>query len=77
MPLAEIFALYGQPGYRRIERRVLRRVLQKESRAVISVAGGIVTDVDGKPCPIAKTSVVAGNPTMHQWLLAKLQTRSS
>jgi myo-inositol-1(or 4)-monophosphatase len=39
---------------------------------LIREAGGIVTDLDGNPCPIAHTSVVAGNPAMHEWLLRRL-----
>ena len=44
MPLAEIFSLYGQPGYRAIEKRTLERVLRASQRAVISVGGGIVSE---------------------------------
>jgi XRE family transcriptional regulator, aerobic/anaerobic benzoate catabolism transcriptional regulator len=44
MPLAEIFSLYGQPGYRAIEKRTLERVLRASERAVISVGGGIVSE---------------------------------
>jgi XRE family transcriptional regulator, aerobic/anaerobic benzoate catabolism transcriptional regulator len=44
MPLAEIFSLYGQAGYRAIERRTLERVLQQNDRAVISVGGGVVSE---------------------------------
>jgi XRE family aerobic/anaerobic benzoate catabolism transcriptional regulator len=44
MPLAEIFSLYGQSGYRAIEKRTLERVLQASDRAVISVGGGIVSE---------------------------------
>jgi XRE family aerobic/anaerobic benzoate catabolism transcriptional regulator len=44
MPLAEIFSLYGQPGYRAIEKRTLERVLRASDRAVISVGGGIVSE---------------------------------
>ena len=44
MPLAEIFSLYGQPGYRAIEKRTLERVLGESDRAVISVGGGIVSE---------------------------------
>lgn len=43
MPASEIFALYGQSGYRRIERRTLERVIQAHDRAVISVGGGVVS----------------------------------
>jgi myo-inositol-1(or 4)-monophosphatase len=39
---------------------------------IVREAGGIVTNVEGEPCPVAHTSVVAGNPTMHRWLLEKL-----
>jgi XRE family transcriptional regulator, aerobic/anaerobic benzoate catabolism transcriptional regulator len=44
IPLAEIFSLYGQSGYRAIEKRILQRVLRDGERAVISVAGGIVSE---------------------------------
>jgi XRE family aerobic/anaerobic benzoate catabolism transcriptional regulator len=44
MPLAEIFSLYGQSGYRAIERRTLERVLRASDRAVTSVGGGIVSE---------------------------------
>jgi len=43
MPASELFALYGQTGYRRIEHRVLERVLRDHERAVISVGGGVVS----------------------------------
>lgn len=46
MTLAEIFALYGQSGYRRIERRALERVLDANPRAVIAAGGGIVSEGD-------------------------------
>lgn len=44
IPLAEIFSLYGQSGYRRIEMRTLERVLQSNDRVVISVGGGVVSE---------------------------------
>src|SRR6266849_345683 len=44
MPLAEIFALYGQSGYRAIEKRTLERVLSENERAVLSVGGGVVSE---------------------------------
>lgn len=44
MPLAEIFSLYGQSGYRAVERRTLERVLQQPGRAVLSVGGGVVSE---------------------------------
>src|SRR5467141_378871 len=43
MPLAEIFALYGQSGYRAIEKRTLERVLNENEHAVLSVGGGVVS----------------------------------
>lgn len=46
MTLAEIFALYGQSGYRRIERRALERVLDATPRGVIAAGGGIVSEGD-------------------------------
>jgi myo-inositol-1(or 4)-monophosphatase len=39
---------------------------------LIREAGGIVTNLEGEPCPIAHTGVVAGNPHMHKWLMATM-----
>ena len=44
IPLSEIFSLYGQSGYRAIERRTLERVLRENERAVLSVGGGVVSE---------------------------------
>jgi XRE family aerobic/anaerobic benzoate catabolism transcriptional regulator len=44
IPLGEIFSLYGQSGYRAMERRTLERVIREQQRAVISVGGGVVTE---------------------------------
>jgi XRE family aerobic/anaerobic benzoate catabolism transcriptional regulator len=44
MPQTEIFSLYGQSGYRRIENRTLARVLAEHDRAVLSVGGGVVSE---------------------------------
>jgi XRE family aerobic/anaerobic benzoate catabolism transcriptional regulator len=46
MSLAEIFNLYGQGGYRRIERRCLEKIIRRHERAVISVGGGIVSEAE-------------------------------
>ena len=39
---------------------------------LVREAGGIVTTLEGEPCRVAETSVVAGNPSMHSWLLGAL-----
>ena len=44
MPLAEIFSLYGQSGYRAIEKRTLERVLLQHDRLIVSVGGGVVSE---------------------------------
>jgi XRE family transcriptional regulator, aerobic/anaerobic benzoate catabolism transcriptional regulator len=44
--LAEIFSLYGQAGYRRIEKRTLDRVLKEHPQAVLSIGGGVVSEKD-------------------------------
>lgn len=44
MPLGEIFSLYGQSGFRAIEKRTLERILKEHERAVISVGGGVVSE---------------------------------
>ncbi|MEO8040259.1 MAG: helix-turn-helix transcriptional regulator [Betaproteobacteria bacterium] len=44
LPASEVFDLYGQAGYRRIERRCLERVLTEHPRAVLSLGGGVVSE---------------------------------
>lgn len=46
---------------------------------LIRAAGGVVTNLTGRPIGAEHTSVVAGNPWMHEWLLGALggqETRS-
>jgi XRE family aerobic/anaerobic benzoate catabolism transcriptional regulator len=42
--LSEVFLLYGQMGYRRIERRCLERMIQTHEQMVMTVGGGIVSE---------------------------------
>jgi XRE family aerobic/anaerobic benzoate catabolism transcriptional regulator len=42
--LSDVFMLYGQSGFRRIERRCLERVIKANDRMVVSVGGGIVSE---------------------------------
>src|SRR5947209_7883210 len=44
MPLGEIFSLYGQAGFRAMEKRTLEKVLKENERAVVSTGGGIVSE---------------------------------
>ena len=44
--LSEVFLLYGQTGYRRIERRCLERMIEAHPDMVMSVGGGIVSEPD-------------------------------
>jgi len=46
MSLNEVFMLYGQPGFRRLERRCLERVIAQHDSAVITVGGGIVSEAE-------------------------------
>jgi myo-inositol-1(or 4)-monophosphatase len=40
---------------------------------LIREAGGVVTDLAGVAAQVGETGIVAGNPTMHAWLLDKLK----
>jgi XRE family aerobic/anaerobic benzoate catabolism transcriptional regulator len=42
--LSEVFLLYGQAGYRRIERRCLERVINSQEDIVLTVGGGMVSE---------------------------------
>ncbi|MCC7464414.1 MAG: helix-turn-helix transcriptional regulator [Gammaproteobacteria bacterium] len=46
LPLAELFSLYGQAGFRRFERRCLERVLAEPAPMVLAAGGGIVAEGD-------------------------------
>ncbi len=40
---------------------------------MITEAGGLVTRMDGSPIAVESTSILAGGPAMHAWLLRVLQ----
>jgi myo-inositol-1(or 4)-monophosphatase len=40
---------------------------------LVREAGGVVTDVQGRPATVGHTSIVAGNPALHAWLLEKVR----
>jgi len=63
LPLSELFTLYGQSGYRRIERRCLERVLKEHERAIIAVGGGVVSEEETFTLLLAQCHTV--------WLKAK------
>ena len=39
---------------------------------MVREAGGLVTKMDGAPCPVAETSILAAGPAMHAWMLTTL-----
>ena len=39
---------------------------------LVREAGGVVTDLAGRPASLAAGPIVAGNPTIHEWLLGEL-----
>lgn len=44
--LNEVFQLYGQSGYRRLERRALEKLIARDEQMIITVGGGIVSEGD-------------------------------
>lgn len=44
LSIAEIFALYGQEGYRRMEQATLRQLLARKELMVLAAGGGIVSE---------------------------------
>lgn len=46
MPVNELMALYGQEGYRRLERQSVERIAATHEMLVLAVAGGIVSEPD-------------------------------
>jgi XRE family aerobic/anaerobic benzoate catabolism transcriptional regulator len=54
LPINEIIALYGQGGYRRLERKALERVLGDPPPIVLVVGGGLVTEEETFSLLLAK-----------------------
>lgn len=46
MPVEEVIALYGQEGYRHLERQSLERTVATHDAVILAVAGGIVSQPD-------------------------------
>ncbi|MBA91874.1 MAG: transcriptional regulator [Phyllobacteriaceae bacterium] len=46
MPVDEVIALYGQEGYRRLEKQALVNMVATHEQLVLAVAGGIVSEPD-------------------------------
>jgi XRE family aerobic/anaerobic benzoate catabolism transcriptional regulator len=46
MPVNEVIALYGQEGYRRLERQALERIVATYDTIVAAAGGGIVSEPD-------------------------------
>lgn len=46
MPVAEVIALYGEEGYRRLEADTLKSIIDTRERLVLAVAGGVVEDAN-------------------------------
>ncbi|AAV96925.1 helix-turn-helix transcriptional regulator [Ruegeria pomeroyi] len=44
MPVAEVMALYGQEGYRKLEAQAVARIVATHDALVLAVAGGIVAE---------------------------------
>ncbi|MEQ9643101.1 MAG: helix-turn-helix transcriptional regulator [Alphaproteobacteria bacterium] len=58
MSLAEVFDMFGQAGYRRLERRCLDDIVARHPRAVIEVGGGLAADPAGLERLLAACRVV-------------------
>ena len=46
IPVREVFAMYGDEGYRQLERQALEKTVSSNDSLVLAVAGGIVSDRD-------------------------------
>jgi XRE family aerobic/anaerobic benzoate catabolism transcriptional regulator len=65
--LSEVFSLYGQTGYRRIERRCLERIIRSDGQIVMAVGGGIVSEPETYNLLLANcfTVWVKASPAEH------------
>ncbi len=67
--LSEVFLLYGQGGYRRIERRCLEKIIDSSERLVLSAGGGVVSEPETYEILLAKCFTV--------WVKASAQEHMS
>ena len=44
MSISEVFSIYGQAGYRRLERQCLEEVIARYPRVVLATGGGLVSE---------------------------------
>jgi XRE family transcriptional regulator, aerobic/anaerobic benzoate catabolism transcriptional regulator len=58
LPINEVIALYGQGGYRRLERKALERALGDPPPVVLVVGGGLVTEEETFNLLLAKCYTV-------------------
>jgi XRE family aerobic/anaerobic benzoate catabolism transcriptional regulator len=58
LPIDEIIALYGQSGYRRLERKTLERVIADPPPLVLVVGGGLVAEEETFNLLLAKCYTV-------------------
>jgi XRE family transcriptional regulator, aerobic/anaerobic benzoate catabolism transcriptional regulator len=67
MALSEIFLLYGEPGYRGLERLCLDRIVGTQSDVVLTVGGGIVSEADSYKTLLSRCFCVwiKASPTEH------------
>jgi len=67
MPVAEIMALYGNEGYRKLEAEAVDRVIATHDRMILAVAGGIVEDSATYQRLLARchTIWIKANPQEH------------
>lgn len=43
---------------------------------LVREAGGVVTDLSGRPIEVRRTGLIAGNPSMHAWLLDIIRVKT-
>jgi XRE family transcriptional regulator, aerobic/anaerobic benzoate catabolism transcriptional regulator len=67
MPLPEVFMLYGQAGYRSLERQCLEHIIETQNDVVLSVGGGVVSEPDTYQLLLANcfTVWIKASPAEH------------
>ena len=67
LAMSALFDLYGQAGFRRLERQALDRTIARRPRAVIAVGGGLVSDATTYETLLAScfTIWVRASPAEH------------
>lgn len=75
MPISDIFAIYGEPAFRDLEKRVIARLLVEGGRIVLATGGGAYMNAETRT-NVAARAVSIWLKADHETLMRRVRRRS-